>query len=438
MSALLGAQFLEQNEIDDLRQQFPRFCGEVPKEARFWTRTDLEEFFRSEGRKRPDEVCSSAIQSCPLLSRLRLQLAESKVKKAIPEYASYCKHLRQQSHFCQLPAAGSSSVVQRVREAPAQLTEPVTIVPRRDRVVKAEEWTLEFWRLNCNDVRWKCQSRPPAFEHDAADAFMLEATIGEYVEYMEVISNMDGECSEDKSLAYPRVHIDGWCPFATFAFELFEGAWKELNPPGVRDLTPRWCEMYAATLDLGDWKQFLAQFYRIDIGVVGSFTRLHCEKHGAHQWFTQIGGQRLFFLFPPQDATKLYEEKGGYVEIVEEMFMDYTTMTSPVDPFSPSQKKHPRFSLTTVKAALLGEGKTLVVPAGWWWCSVVTEPSVTLRHIFWDMDNRSRIVEEWWAPIERRSGDEREQLRPLFTELREELLQDDGTSSDKYVVIEGG
>jgi len=437
MSAV-GLPFLERAEIEDIKGHFPDFRGKVPKEARYWTREDLEEFFQSKGEKRPNEACSSLIQSCPLLSRLRLQLAENKVSKALPEYLSYCRHLAQQNHFCQLPAAGSCEPVQRVREAPYPLKEPVTIVPRRDKAVKAEDWSLEFWRMNCSDVPWRCQSRAPAFEGDKADPFALDATVGEYVEYMQVVTNMDGECSEDNSLAYPRVHIDGWCPFATFAFELFEGTWKELNPPGVKDLTPRWCEMYASILDVGDWKQFLAQFYRLDIGAIGSFTRLHCEKHGAHLWLTQIEGQRLFFLFPPGDAAKLHEEKGGYIELVEGLMMDYATAVSPVDPFFPSQKKHTRFSGVSARVALLGQGKTLVVPAGWWWCAVVIEPSVTLRHSFWGMENRSRIVEEWWAPVQSRSSGEREELRPLFSELREELAQDDGVSKDRYVVIEGG
>mmetsp|Transcript_23745 Transcript_23745/g.64613 ORF Transcript_23745/g.64613 Transcript_23745/m.64613 type:complete len:438 (-) Transcript_23745:106-1419(-) len=437
MSAV-GLPFLDREEINDIRKQFPDFIGEVPQEARFWTREDLEEFFQSRGKKRPTEACSTLIQSCPLLSRLRLQLAENKVSKALPEYTSYCRHLLQQSHFCNLPSAASCEPVQRVREAPYPLKEPVTIVPRRDKVAKAEDWSLEFWSTNCSDVPWRCQSRAPAFGNDKADPFAMEATIGEYVEYMQVVTNMDGECNEENSLAYPRVHIDGWCPFSTFAFELFEGSWKELSPPGVRDLTPRWCEMYAGILDIGDWKQYLSQFYRIDIGAVGSYTRLHCEKHGAHAWLTQIEGQRLFFLFPPGDAAKLYEEKGGYLELVEGMMMDYATSASPVDPFFPNQKKHSRFAETKARAALLGQGKTLVVPAGWWWCAVVTEPSVTLRHSFWGLENRARIVEEWWAPIEGRSHEEREELRPLFSELREELMQDDGTSTDRYVVIEGG
>jgi len=90
-------------------------------------------------------------------------------------------------------------------------------------------------------------------------------------------------------------------------------------------------------------------------------SRLHAENHGAHAWFTQIEGQRLFFLFSPEQASKLYEERGGYVDPVEGFMMPYTTTASPIDPFFPSPKKHPRFCEAAAHVALIGEGKTLVV-----------------------------------------------------------------------------
>lgn len=434
--SVFGVPCLDQGEIDAARRRHPRFRGEVPPEAQFWSREDLEEFLQSQGEKRPNEAVSTSIQSCPLLSKLRLTLAENHVRKAAAEYLSYCRHRLQRANLCSLPEAMSCTPVRRAREAPARLKEPVTIVPKRDQVLRAEAWTLDFLKASFGNVLWQCQSRPPAFQDDPEDASMVEACIWDYADYMDVISNMDPECLEDNSLAYPRVHIDGWCPFVSFARKAFEEAWKELNPPGVKDLTPRWCELYAGIVNEGDWLQYLAQFYRIDIGAIGSYTRLHTENHGAHVWFTQIEGQRLFFLFPPEDAAKLYERRGGYIDPVEGFFMQHATTVSPVDPFYPSLKKHPRFGEAHAHVALLGEGKTLVVPAGWWWCSVVLEPSVTLRHNFWGMENRVRIWEEWWAPFEQQTPAEREELRPLFSELREELMQDDGTTTDKYVVVD--
>merc|ERR1711974_539519 len=96
--------------------------------------------------------------------------------------------------------------------------------------------------------------------------------------------------------------------------------------------------------------------------------------HGAHLWLTQIEGRRLFFLFSPQESSNLYA--------------GVTTGESPVDVFFPSAKRHPRFAEARAQVVTLYLGQTLVIPAGWWWYSVALEPSVTLGHHFWNMENK--------------------------------------------------
>ncbi|OLP84048.1 hypothetical protein AK812_SmicGene35116 [Symbiodinium microadriaticum] len=91
--------------------------------------------------------------------------------------------------------------------------------------------------------------------------------------------------------------------------------------------------------------------------------------------------------------------------------------------------------------SLLGEGKTLVIPAGWWWCAVCTQPSVTLQHDYWGFDNRLGFVDTLWAPFESKqtSVDARNSMRPAFSELRETIAADDGRRTlEDYVVVDGG
>jgi len=68
--SLLGAP-LEQDEIDSIRSKFPDFAGEVPDEAKFWSESDLELFFNSNGQLRPRETSKMSMPSCALLTRLR-------------------------------------------------------------------------------------------------------------------------------------------------------------------------------------------------------------------------------------------------------------------------------------------------------------------------------------------------------------------------------
>mmetsp|Transcript_137169 Transcript_137169/g.293025 ORF Transcript_137169/g.293025 Transcript_137169/m.293025 type:complete len:444 (-) Transcript_137169:57-1388(-) len=442
--SVFGA-FLEEDEIREIQNRYPDFDGEVPKEARVWSKTDLELFFKSNGSRRPRETArgggnSDEPSSCPLLSRLRLKLAEERVEDPPAFYISYCRHRAQRHYFCALPGAAGCGPVQRVREAPAKgLKVPVTIKPRTDADTPAHEWNLQFWAECYGNVLWTACAQAPAYEldKDTTGGLAVEASILDYVEYIRVLQAKDPHCSEDLGLAFPRVQIEGWSPFANVARDLFLKTWQQLNPAGVQDLTARWIEVYTEMFNDVDSVEQLARFYQISIGATGSITRLHVENHEAHVWFLQIEGQKLFFLFPPEDADKVYAEQGGeYVEAPQ----GYATSVSFVDLFFPNQKKHPRFADAAAQVCLLGEGKTLVVPAGWWWCSIATEPSVTLRHKFWGIENRAGIVEEFWAPYSTKETDldVREAVRAKFTELREVIREDDGTDAENYVVVDGG
>jgi hypothetical protein len=47
---------------------------------------------------------------------------------------------------------------------------------------------------------------------------------------------------------------------------------------------------------------------RLSLGAPGCISRLHVTNNGAHTWYTQIEGRRLFFLFAPQQTGNLNED----------------------------------------------------------------------------------------------------------------------------------
>merc|ERR1712187_488486 len=96
------------------------------------------------------------------------------------------------------------------------------------------------------------------------------------------------------------------------------------------------------------------------------------------------------FLFPWQEAQSLYGETGGGFLTGQDGV--YTSSASPVDIFFPNAKQHPRFAGVKAQSAVLAAGEALVVPSGWWFSSVALEPSVTLQHPFWNLENRRYLV----------------------------------------------
>ena len=92
--------------------------------------------------------------------------------------------------------------------------------------------------------------------------------------------------------------------------------------------------MFTTVFNL-DFMDFFARFYKLSLGGPGCISRLHVTNNGAHSWFVQIQGRRLFFLFSPQDTKHLAEEEGGPVDHLE----GYAAAVSSVDIFFPSAKR---------------------------------------------------------------------------------------------------
>ena len=108
------------------------------------------------------------------------------------------------------------------------------------------------------------------------------------------------------------IYMLGWAPFQESARDVLETL-RELAPM-VHDITDRLAQKYASVLN-ADWTETHAGFYSLFIGVLGTISRLCVENHRAHAWIRQSQGKRLYCLFAPEEADKLYRQKGGFVDV---------------------------------------------------------------------------------------------------------------------------
>lgn len=414
--ALLAAP-LEQHDLHRLRVIFPEFTGDVPEEARYWSRQDVELFFGSGGQLRPREVVSDDGATCTFLSRVRLALADAQVEEATAEYKSLCRHLSEAERAEALPNVAACCPIPRQKAAPpGTVRSPLVLATPPD--APHRSWDLRFWCGRQGDEQWVCRSRCPPFEADARgqahDRVEVAGTVAEFAEYAALVEKMDGGCAADNALAFPRVALDGWTPFLSGAKDLFETHWRHLMPAGLRDLTPRWVRLLASAFNM-DWREFLARFFRVTVAPPGAVGRLRVENNGAHVWHTQTQGRRLFAAFSPKDAAagRLYAERGSACEGPA----GYTARASPVDVLRGARRKHPDFAAATAHVAVLRPGETVVIPSGWWYYSAALETSVTIAHQFWDSQNRSWIIDEF------RENFDPEKMPPELQEMAASTLQ---------------
>jgi len=305
-----------------------------------------------------------------------MELANSRISEPYSQSRSFCRHLREAKEAGRemgRPVVAECVDVPKVQEAPRELRGPVVVDKRRDWAARL--WNMDFWRQECGGDLWTCRARwpPPTDNAEGMEAFTLEATVAEYVEYARLVHRVDRKCEEDNALAYPRLGFDGWLPFCDSMAGVFGQTWNALGPPKLKDHLPRWVPLFAEAFG-SDALVSLARYFSVSLRATGTVDALHCERNGAHVWLNQVEGRRLFFLFSPQEMDKLYA--------------GYTTGESPVDVFYPSARRHPKFADATAHVVTLYLGQTLVIPSGWWWYSVALEPCVTIGHTFWNLENK--------------------------------------------------
>eukprot|EP00913_Durusdinium_trenchii_P025188 g23647.t1 len=179
------------------------------------------------------ESARPGAETCPLLSRLRLELAKRKIDEPTIEYAAFSRYLQSVREDC----------------------EPVLLEKPRDWY--ARFWNLDYFKRDCGHDYWFCRPQFPAFDGDEAaiDQVALHVSIAEYVEFARTLQRMDRK----------------WLP----------------------DMTPRLAQVFAHAFSLQDPVETLSRFYKVTLAATGSITRLHVEVAGAHSWFNQIEGRRV-------------------------------------------------------------------------------------------------------------------------------------------------
>ena len=82
------------------------------------------------------------------------------------------------------------------------------------------------------------------------------------------------------------------------------------------------------------------------------------------------------------------------------------------------------------KIVNLRPGETLIIPSGWWQCSLALEPFTTMCRRFWDRSNRLGICDELARLSELRdaSKEQRMRLASQMPLLREQIQEDDLSS----------
>jgi len=103
-----------------------------------------------------------------------------------------------------------------------------------------------------------------------------------------------------------------------------------------------------------------------------------------------------------------------------------------VDIFFPNLKRHPRFAEAKAQAVVLSPGDTLVLPGGWWRYAVALEPSVTLHHPFWNLENRKHLIDELREAFSDSSmpPELRERAENNFTQINEHIMDDDESDEE--------
>lgn len=342
-----------------------------------------------------------AAQASPLLVKLRMELAEERTVTAPAEYRSFCQRFkasngnlrRLMTSLRNLPVAEVTDVP-KAKAVSDPMKAPVVIESRRG--WRPKTWTQAFWSYEAGEEKQKCYHRyPPCATDEKPVTGCVRAQMDEFAKYVGIIRDMDPQCLEEHGLTFPRFFIGGWCPFSSnsAARDLWVEDWKSGRqlwaPPGVKDLTHRWVKMCCAGVGL-DWEAALASFDRIQMGPPGCITRLHVENSSAHAWYAQVQGRRAFILFSPLERERLYPETGWPEQCSEERCEH-----SPIDVLRPNEKLYPKFRESKAQVAILDPGETLVIPQGWWHCSIVLEPCVTLARRFWNRINRNGIHDEF-------------------------------------------
>ena len=105
-------------------------------------------------------------------------------------------------------------------------------------------------------------------------------------------------------------------------------------------------------------------------GAGTSFPFLHFDVNHDNACITQIMGDKIFWLYPPEQTPYMYPKPG-----VAESHLSQIGNIEKVD-----LERFPLFAKARPMKAVLGPGDAIFLPAGWWHCTRVLSTSIAIRN----------------------------------------------------------
>jgi len=112
----------------------------------------------------------------------------------------------------------------------------------------------------------------------------------------------------------------------------------------------------------------------------GSAAFLHTDYWSTHAYLAQLAGRKLCILFPPSDATALYD---GAVR----------------NPLAVDPARFPLFAHSRPHVAILHAGMTAFIPAGWWHFVLGLDTSLTYSYNFFTRHNMEAYFARLFATL---------------------------------------
>ncbi|MCP3167968.1 cupin-like domain-containing protein [Myxococcus qinghaiensis] len=114
-------------------------------------------------------------------------------------------------------------------------------------------------------------------------------------------------------------------------------------------------------------------------GPAGTLSNLHHDH--LNVLFCQVLGRKRFWLAPPCETPRLYNDRGLY---------------SAVDILAPDLGRFPDFARATLHSCVVGPGDALLIPVGWWHAVQALDVSLSVTFVSFDRPERNVEWRDYW------------------------------------------
>lgn len=114
-------------------------------------------------------------------------------------------------------------------------------------------------------------------------------------------------------------------------------------------------------------------------GPAGTLSNLHHDH--LNVLFCQVLGRKRFWLSPPWETPRLYNDRGLY---------------SAVDIRAPDTHRFPEFARATLHSCVVGPGDALLIPVGWWHAVRALDVSLSVTFVSFDRPERNAEWRDYW------------------------------------------